>query len=184
MSFQGWQETLVAAQVDGAALANSTSATSLLPAHAKATLPAGYWLIGRMLRVTLRGRVSNIATTPGTLTLDVRLGSVVVFNCGAISLNITAKTNVTFTFEALLACRAIGAGTSANLLGIGSFQSESVVGSAAGMAGEVQLPASAPAVGTGFDSTAAQTVDVFGTFSTANAGNSITAHQYLLESLN
>jgi|SRR2546428_3740083 len=184
MSLQGWQETLITQQVDGTALANSTTATSLLAPAAKFTLPANYMAIGRTLRVTARGRISNIVTTPGTITLDVRFGSVVVFNGGAVSMNITAKTNVTWDFEAILTCRAIGASTSANMLGIGSFQSESIVGSAAGIAGEALLPASAPAAGTGFDSTAAQVVDLFGTFSVANAGNSIQSHLYTLESLN
>ena len=38
--------------------------------------------------------------------------------------------------------------------------------------------------GTGFDSTAAQTVDLFGTWQTANAANSIQLHQYNFEALN
>jgi hypothetical protein len=42
----------------------------------------------------------------------------------------------------------------------------------------------APAVGTGFDSTAAQLVDLFATWSVANAANSITCHQFLIEDLN
>jgi hypothetical protein len=39
-------------------------------------------------------------------------------------------------------------------------------------------------VGTGFDSTAAQLVDLFATWSVANASNSITCHQFHIEDLN
>jgi hypothetical protein len=42
------------------------------------------------------------------------------------------------------------------------------------------LPASSPAAGTGFDSTAAFVVDVFGTWSVANASNSIRLDQFSL----
>lgn len=182
MSLQTWQETLISAQVDGTALNTSTTATSIIPAAAKLVLPANFFAIGKVLRVSSRGRISNIVTSPGTLTLDIRFGSTVVFNGGAVSLNTTAKTNVSFEFEAILTCRAIG--TSANLIGVGSLISESVVGSGSGTALSALLPASAPAVGSSFDSTAAQTVDHFATFSVSNASNSIQVHEYLLEALN
>lgn len=184
MSLQTWEETLVTAQVDGTALANSTTATSIIPAAAKFTLSSNFFAIGKRLRVTASGRISNIVTTPGTLTLDLRFGSTVVFNGGAVSLNTTAKTNVTWNLQMDLTCRAIGSGTSTTLMGTGYLISESVVGAAAGTALMANLPVSAPAVGTGFDATASQAVDLFGTFSIANAGNTLTLHQYALESLN
>lgn len=190
MSLQGWQECLVSAQVDGPALNTSTTATSLIgaagsaQAAAKFTLPANFFSIGKVLRLTALGRISNIVTTPGTLTLDVRFGGTVVFNGGAIPLNAVAKTNVSWRLVALLTCRAIGAGTTANLFGMGDFTSESVVSSIAGTSNDVLLPASVPAVGGGFDSTAAQAVDLFGTWSISNAGNSVQLHEYVLESLN
>lgn len=184
MSLQGWQETLITAQVDGAALTNTTSATSILPGAAKYTLPANYFLIGRSLRITAFGRISNIVTSPGNLTLDVRLGGVIAWNAGAVALNATAKTNVTWRMDTTLTCRSIGSSTAATLIGVGDLASESVSGSAAGIANDALLPAATPAVGTGFDSTTALQVDLFATFSTANSGNSITLHGYVLESLN
>jgi len=69
----------------------------------------------------------------------------------------------------------------------GTWTSEAVIGAAlpaAGGAGVHLLPNAAPAVGTGFDSTAAQAVNLFGTWSVANAANSILTHQYMVESLN
>jgi hypothetical protein len=68
-------------------------------------------------------------------------------------------------------------------MGIGRFTSESVVGSAAGTALTTMLPATAPVVGTGFDSTVTNVVDLFGTWSLSNA-NSIQVHKFTLTSLN
>jgi hypothetical protein len=187
MSFQSWQETLVASQVDGAALTGSLTATSLLPGQAKFTLPAGFFgTAGKSVRITARGRISNIVTTPGTLTLDIRLGAVIAQTSQALALNIVAKTNVSFEYEMILAARTVGNGTTATLMGIGSFSSESVIGSplpTVGGSGILMIPASAPAVGTGFDSTSSQVVDMFGTWSLSNA-NSIQVHEYILEALN
>lgn len=181
MSLQSWGETLISAQGDGTAV-TGTAAGTLLPTAAKAVLPANYFAIGRVLRANLWGRISNIVTTPGTLTLDFRLNNGVVFTSGAIPLNVVAKTNVSWRTILMLTCRSIGSGSVATLMGQGDFTSESVVSSVAGTANDVMLPASAPAVGTGFDSTAAQVCDMQATFSLT--GNSIQLHQYTLESMN
>lgn len=190
MSLQSWQETLATAQVDGPALNTSTTPTSLIgaagsiAAAGKFQIPANTFSIGKELRLTALGRVSNIVTTPGTLTLDVRFGSVIVFNGGAMPLNVVAKTNVSWKLVAFLTCRSVGSGTAATMFGMGNFTSESVNSAVAGTANDVLLPASAPAVGTGFDSTSSQVVDLFGTWSISNAGNSIQLHKWILESLN
>jgi hypothetical protein len=186
MPGQSWQETLINQNVDGAALTASTTATSLLHATAKLSIPPHFFRIGKMLKVTAQGRISNIVTTPGTLTLDLRMGptaNIIVANGGAMALNAVAKTNVPFWMEWLLTCRAVGNGTAANLMHQGQFQSESVVGSAAGVAGCIMMPAATPAVGTGFDSTVSMLCDLFATWSLNNA-NSIQVHQFKIEDLN
>lgn len=187
MSLQSWQETLITAQVDGSALSNTTTATSILPAQAKFTLPANFFAIGKALRVKASGRISTVVTTPGTLTLDIRFGSTVVMNGGAMSLNIVAKTNVNWLLELMATCRAVG--SSANLMWQGSWLSEAAINTAVPTTGPgpggFTLPFNAaPAVGSNFDSTAAQQIDLFGTWSIANASNSITLHQFWLEAMN
>lgn len=188
MSNNTWVELVSFDIADGAALNTSTSPTSLLSGSSKFTLPANFFnFIGRKLRVRAAGRISTVVTTPGTLSLDFRLGSVIAFAAGAMALNVVAKTNVTWIFEAELECRAVGIGTSAALLGIGKFMSEAVIGSplpSVGGSGLLLLPASAPANGTGFDSTAAQQIDLFGTWSISNAANSVQCQQFSLEALN
>lgn len=173
-----------AASTDGAALANTTTATSILPASGIAVIPGGILQVGSIFKITLRGRISTLATSPGTLTLDVRLGSAVISAFGAIALNISAQTNVTWEAILLATIRAVGSGTTANALCTANFVSRAVIGSpaaGAGSAGSILLPETAPAVGAGFDSTAAQTVNVFAAWSTANAANSIQVHQSLIE---
>jgi len=183
MSLATFMECLVAQQADGTALTASTTPTSIIHPAAKTTLPAGnFFAPGKSLLVRIGGRMSNIVTTPGTLTIDVRFGSVIVWTSQALPLNVVAKTNVSWWADIDLVCRAIGQSTSANMMGIGLFTSESVIGSpanSAGGSGALFMPATAPAVGTGFDSTAAQTVDVFATWSLNNA-NSIQTHMYEL----
>ena len=69
MALQTWVQTLISAQGDGSQLSNSTSPTSILPAAAKFSLPANSMSIGQVYRITALGRLSNVVTTPGTLTL-------------------------------------------------------------------------------------------------------------------
>ena len=176
----GYVATLISAQGDGSALTNSTTATSLLSGQAKWAMPSGFFKrVGDQLLVKAAGRISTVVTTPGTLTLDLRIGSVVVANGGAMTLSTTAKTNVAWHLEWLLTARTVGNSTSATLMHQGVFWSEAA--GATTVAGEMKaigLPQSAPAVGTGFDSTAAAYLDLFGTWSVANASNSITCHQF------
>lgn len=183
MASLGFRERILEVAEDGSALASSTTATSILPSLRKvAALPIGYYdRIGRPVSFEFSGRISNIVTTPGTLTLDLRFGSTTVFSSGAMALNIVAKTDVHWVLRGELICRAIGASTSTTLFPKGcQFVSNSVIGAAAvtaGGAGIHQLPYNAaPAVGTGFDNGASQVIDLFATWSVSNAGNSIQLH--------
>lgn len=192
MSFQSWQEALITSQTDGSALSASVTATSLLPGQAKVTLPAGFFNApGKAVRITFAGRLSNLVTTPGTLTLDVRMGptsNIVVFNGGAMQMSTTAHTNVPIMGDILLTCRAVGSGTSANLMGQGRVTSQALsltaVADSTTTPATLLMPNTAPAVGTSFDSTVAMVVDFFGTFSVNSGSNSITIHQFLVEAVN
>ena len=128
----------------------------------------------------MSGRLSNIITTPGTFTLDVRLNStpIVVFNGGAMQMSATAGTNNTIQFEIVLISRTVGTGTASTILGTGAAQCVGLT------ATPTLLPATAPAVGAGFDMTVANVLDLFGTFSISNAGNAFTLHNYTVEAMN
>jgi hypothetical protein len=183
-SLQTWQETLVTSQVDGPTLVAAAAATAIPPA-ALITIPAGWWQIGRCMKITAQGRISCVVTTPGTARWQVRQAAVSVFDSGALNLNVVAKVTVPWWLEIVMTCRAIGNGVNANLFGFGSFQSEAVVGSpvnTAGGNGSLVCPVGAPVVGTGFDSTIANILDLF--FTQTVATGSMTVHQYKVEALN
>lgn len=184
MSLQTWQETLVTSQTDGPVLTAAATATCI-PASALLTIPAGWWQIGRMLKITALGRISCAVTTPGTARFLVRQSAISVFDSGALNLNVVAKVTVPFMFEVLVTCRSIGSGTSAQLFAIGFFQSEAVVGAplpAAGGNGSLMVPVAAPGLGNGFDTTIANILDLH--FTQTVATGSLTVHQYCVISLN
>lgn len=184
MSQQGFQETLITAQVDGPTLTAAAAATCL-PAQAKKTLPANFFdTIGKQIRIRASGRVSSVITTPGTVRFDVRLGGTVVFDGLAVLLDTTAAhTNEGWQLEIILTLRACG--SAANLMGQGTWTSTNVKGVGTMPLGGLPaiLPwASAPAVGSNFDATAAQQLDLF--FTQTVATGSLTLHQFTVESLN
>lgn len=177
-------QVIASSYTDGPTL-TAAAAASCVPTYFPTTLPAGYWQIGRIWRVTLTGRVSVAVTTPGTLRWDVRLGGVVAADTLAVLGNIVAKTSVNFWLEGLLTCRAVGSGTSANLMNQWLLMSEAIINTAVpttGPGGGYSLPwNSAPAVGTGFNSQSALTLDVF--FTQTVATGSMTVHQAIIEQL-
>lgn len=187
MSIQTWQETIVTGQVDGPTL-TAAAAASCIPTPSRIILPNNYFYVGRMLHITLMGRISCVVTTPGTARFDIRMGpsgTLVVFDTGALNLNTAGKTTVPFWLDIVLTCRAVGAGTATNFMGVATFQSEAVVGAAvntAGGNGSLLAPVGAPAVGGGFDNTAANALDIF--FTQTVATGSMTVHQFKVESLN
>lgn len=188
----GYWNTLVTMQGAGPNLTGSLSATSILPQQAKIVLPNGFFAyVGQKFKVSAQGQLGNIVTTPGTLTMDMRMGtagSIVVFNGGAMQLSATAHTTLPFWFDIEATLRANGGGTSANFMALMRFLSQCVTvtaGTSDPASGHSFLlaPNVTPVVGTGFDSTAANLVDIFGTFSLSNA-NAIQMQQYEIISPN
>ncbi len=184
MGIQRWSNPLITALVDGPTLTAAAAATCI-PTAAKITLPNNFFEIGKQLRITASGRISCVVTTPGTARYDIRVGAVVAFDSLAMPLNIVAKTNVPWMLEILLTCRAVGSGTSTTLFGAGKWTSEASIGAplaAVGAPGSFVLPYNAaPAIGTGFDGTAANTLDMF--FTQTVATGSMTLHEYLVEEI-
>ena len=193
MSNQSWVGTLAAAQGAGPQLSNSTSQTSILPTQARITLPPGLFSSpGQILRIKGQAAVSNVVTTPGTLSLAVMLGAsgtIQAFSSGALQMSTTAHTSLPLWFEILMTLRAVGNGTSANFMGQGIFTSQvlsntAVADSVASTLPTLLGPNTAPAVGTGFDSTIANVLDLMATFSVNTSPTNLTLHQYSAELLN
>lgn len=189
MSLQTWLEALVTQHAAGTLFNTYTTAKSVINPQALTVLPAGFFSPGKSIRIRVQGGISNIVTTPGTITFQVMIGSAIAFTSGAIQLNATAHTTLPFDLEIILTCRAEGSGTSANAMGQAKITGVMVT-KTAGQTDDAQgdqtimAPATAPAVGAGFDSTIANILDFFAGFSISNAGNGVKIEGYVVEALN
>lgn len=172
---------------DGPTLTTAARA-SCIPTANRIVLPNNFFYIGRAIRIQMIGRISCAVTTPGTARFDICLGAAgttIVFDTGAINLNIVAKTTVPWTLEAVLVCRAVGNGTLTTFMPRAQFVSEAVVGSplpTVGGNGSLLVPVGTPAVGAGMDNTAASALDVF--FTQTVATGSLTVHNYRVDVFN
>src|SRR5579884_1667267 len=104
MSRQTWIETLFADIANGSAITNTTTETILMP---DITIPAFYMNSERALRLTLMGKLSTAASTPGNLTFKLRWGGVggtVLAQSSAIALA-TSITDGMFKVVLELICR-------------------------------------------------------------------------------
>lgn len=176
MSIQSWQETIFASLADSTAVTGTAEAI-VVP---DITLPANYMYPGRVLYARIAGKISNVVTTPGTITLRARWGGVagtVLAVSDAISQNIIVQTDDSWEAEFWITCRTAGAS--------GSFltSGKAFFGNAiAASAGQVILIPSASNAVVGSLTTVAATALSFTAKFSVNL-NSITALQYTLASL-
>lgn len=169
MSSNSWWQSLFTQHAAGPTLTAASAASMLVAASPLAgqnrfTLPANTFKEGDMVNFKARGIISCAVTTPGTARFDIRFGSTVVYDTGALNLNIVAKTSVPWTLDVDLVIRSIGATTAATLWGQGTWCSEAVIAAAANSAGGnglLNAPVSSLAISTGFDSTVANVFDSF-----------------------
>lgn len=185
MSRQFFEETLAWATADGTAIANSTTETIIFP---NVTIPSNMMSDGRILRLTLFGRHSTTGTP--TLTFRVRWGGVagtVLCASGAMVTG-SAVTAAMWRMEVLIQTRTNGATGTLFANGVVEVHEDatSTVGSATN-APAIDLMGSAgvatPAAAT-VDLTADTALSVTAQWGTASASNTLTGHQYILESLN
>jgi hypothetical protein len=183
-----WVGIMAVMRTDGGSLSGSVAETSILPVADRWILPALSLDIGRALRLTLFGRLSNIITTPGTIQIRMKFGSVAVWDSGTMQMSTTAHTTVPFWFQALSICRSIGNSTNATMFSQGFAHSQALsltaVADSTTTPANLLAPNSTPAVSSGFDSTVDNTVDVTAQFSVNNGGNLIQVHGGLIEWLN
>lgn len=188
MSSQSFQQ-VIARQIAAGALFNAyTTAKTVINAQALATIPPNYLEPGKLLRITVHGAISNLVTAQPTFTFQVMMGPIVVWSSGAISTTTTAHTLIPFTLEILLRVDSVGPSTTAKFLAQGTLVSSVflVSGSAGDLTGTMAsllCPNTAPAVGTGFDSTIANILDFWVGIGTNNSGNGVQIYNYLVEDL-
>jgi hypothetical protein len=146
--------------------------------------------VGDILRNHPRGGISNIVTTPGLMNFQVKIGPIRRrFDTGNIQLNATAHTTLPFWLEILLTCVSDGPGaTAAQFIGAGHLKRRDVhahcrADGRRNIGDAHRGPRSAPALGTAFDSTVANILDLWAGFTISNAGNGVQVQQYMVELL-
>lgn len=188
MSRQYWQEAIFWATQDGAALSNSAAEALIFP---NVTIPGNYMADGRLVRLTARGRWSNVVTAVPTLTFRLRWGGLagtLLAASPAIVTPATATTNA--IWELILDIITRSNGSSGNLFVMGCVTMYEDAAATFGTVANygVKQPmssggASAPAA-VAVDLTADTPIALTAQWSAANAANSLTGHLYHGESLN
>lgn len=176
-----------------AAIQNTyTTAKSVIGGAGQLIIPAGpFLMVGDMLHVRVAGGISNVVTAQPTFTFQAVMGpanppTIVVHTSQACLVTTTAHTLIPFEYDLWMRLDSEGSGTAAKFLSQGHLTgimfpiSGAVADPTAGV-GELMCPATAPAVGTGYDSTVANILDFFVGISVNNAGNGIQVYQYTVD---
>lgn len=184
MSLQTWEELLTSTIDDATQISNTTTETIMIP---DTPIPARYWYPGRTIKATLRGKLSCVVTTPGTLTLRARYGGVagtLLCASAALGMNIVAKTASQVAMEFLITCRANGNSATSGTL-IGSGQANLGEARVAANVGQYdQIPLNAGAQVTGLNLIDAGTLSFTAQFSVATNPTNLLINQFLLEAMN
>lgn len=194
MASQSWAQELVNITAAGTLYNTYTTAKSVLTSATATAASAGlialapaFFQLGGRLEIDIDAAISNRVTGPDTFTVQIMVGAVIAFTTGAINLTTTAHTTIPAHGRILLSVRSVGSGTLATLEGQSYWNGQMIaqIASAADNAagtGYAMAPNTAPAVGTGFDSTIANTLDIFVAQSVSNAGNGFQIRQYSVKS--
>jgi hypothetical protein len=178
---QTWLELLDSIIADGTQISNTTTETIACPDF---SIPAFYMAPGRTLRLEAFGVVSNVVTTPGTLTFRLRWGGVagtILVASAALALDTTAHTNFGWYLKMLVVCRTAGA--SGTFMTGGHVQLGDTLTSTAANLLPTVLPASANANVT-VDTTTAKLLSLTAQFSVATSPTNLTCMFRSIESLN
>lgn len=186
----GYVECVAVASASSALFTTYTTSKTVIDASGLWDMPRQYMRVGRKGRLRVAGAISNIVTTPGTITFELKIGTVVAWTSGAIQLNASAHTTLPFFLDMAFTCQVFAMGAAATkILGIGSIEglmftrTAGQTDDAQGMQGIV-VPQTNPAQGTGFDGNAQNTTDLWAGFSISNAGNGVRTDEYSVEFLN
>lgn len=194
MASQSWGQMIATIPVAGTLYNTYTTAKSMLTtatateaASGFIALPPGFFQRGSRLEFDIEAGLSSIVTTPGTFTVQVMIGAVIAFTSGAMLMTTTGNVLLPLSGKIKLTCDTVGNGTLAKLRGQSTWWGQGIQQSGAAAANvasgaTVQGPNTAPALGTGFDSTIAQTLDLFVGFSISQATNGFQLQQYRVTS--
>jgi hypothetical protein len=172
---------------DGAQILNTTTETVICPDY---TFSAGDPRLYQGAAFNIRAwfDVSNVVTTPGTLTLRIRWGGVagtVLATTGAITLSSTARSNYSGSIDADLVVRAIGSAGSVFCQGRAFLNDVPVAADSLpqGVYTMGSAGANVPAVVGSIDTTTAKALSVTAQFSVNTATTQLTNHVRILKAI-
>lgn len=140
--------------------------------------PGNYLQQGTRFRWEISGALSNVASTPGNVFFQIMMGptsNIIAFTTGNLALNASARTLLPFRLVVDLRLDSVGPTTAAKFWGQAWFTGIHLSGTDS----TINVPATAPALGTGFDSvaTAGNVMELFVGFSNSQAGNGVQIQQ-------
>jgi len=140
------------------------------------TIPANLLVVGRVIRVTVRGIYSSIGAAAGSLTLTVDLGGDTMLSAAAALTVGMANRGWEIVGDIIVTVLG-GAGTAK-----AEAQGQARVSTSA-IAGQIWEMKNNGVLGAAFDTTANATLAITEQFSVANPGNTITARECVIEIL-
>jgi hypothetical protein len=155
----------------GVTLANDTNETTLISATGSGTLtlPANFFRVGKMYRLTAMGFISTTSTP--TLNLRKKLGSTTLAATGAVTLG-NNLANALLLIDLLLTCRSVG--------GSGTVIVSGMAGLGAAVANLYPTSGAPVTIDTGVS----QAINLTGQWGTANASNTLTIPNLAISRLN
>jgi hypothetical protein len=199
MSQQSFFQTLASINTAGTLYNTYTTAKSVLGSSTATAasagvikIPSNFFQIETQLEIEFHAGVSWVSGN--TMTFQVMLGptsNIIAFASDAIKVTTTGGTTEPVYGKILLTCRSIGSGTLATLMGGGFITGRPIcppgatpaANYGAGM-GISSMKEVVPAVGTGFDSTVDNVLDLYVGMGTSSASNGIQIQQYRVTSTN
>lgn len=158
-------------QTANATVANTVAETTIIGSGVGSlTLPANFLTVGRTIHFRLWGIYSTDAAAP-TLNVNVKLGGTTIMTTTAIAAT-AAMTNRGLTIHGMITCRTTGATGTV----FGQGQCEQNNANTNSQARDMENTATVTV-----DTTAALTFDITVTWGTANANNTATGTNLVLE---
>lgn len=187
----GYIQCLKTQHAAGTLLNTYTTAKSVINAQAICPIPPGLVQVGDMLHIRASGGISNIVTSQPTFTFQAMMGpaqpsTIIVHASQALITTTTAHTLIPFEYDLWMRKDSEGSGTAAKFLsqaftrGI-MFPISGAVADPTLTIGTIAAPATAPAVGTGYDDTVLNYLDFFAGISVSSASNGIQIYQYSVD---
>ncbi len=181
-----WAEALEGTISDGTQISNTVTETIVCPDF---QFPGNYMQPGRIVRVWAFGVMSNVVTTPGTLTLRLRWGGVsgtAILVSAAQGLDTTARTNSLWMLVANIIVRASGTAGSFMSGGImfGNVLSSTAANLLPALLGSAGTPLASGNAAVSVDTSVAKSLSVTGQFSVATNPTNLTCQQRIIEVMN